>query len=128
MERVDRSALRTSEDAMTDDDAEPTPLEQHLAREAYDSRQQRIGSCRVCGDPVIWWNTEHGRRVPLDPIPVIDLLEHLPEGASFANLYVPKGVARAVALDGRADGSGLKVYRVHNDGECIRQQRDASSE
>lgn len=99
-------------------------LKHQLAKEAYESRHQRLGTCKVCGEAVIWWTTDHGRRVPLDPVPVLDLAELLPDGASFANLYVPKGTARATALDGRADGSGLKVYRVHNDGECIRRARE----
>jgi hypothetical protein len=98
-------------------------LEQHLARETYESRQKRMGKCRTCGEPVLWGTTEHGRRVPLDPVPVLDLAALLPEGSSYANLYVPKGTYRVLALDGRADGAGLKVYRVHNDGQCIDAQR-----
>lgn len=94
-------------------------LANHLAREAYESRNQRLGKCRACGEPVVWWNTEHGRRVPLDPIPVLNIADHLPEGVGFGNLFMPKGTARVVALDGRADGSGMNVYRVHNDGKCI---------
>lgn len=55
-----------------------------------------------------------GGRVPLDPIPVVDLADHVEDPR---NLYVAVSAGKAIQL--RSDLT--EIYRVHNDGKCIHE-------
>jgi hypothetical protein len=96
---------------MTDHD------EWHLkgAKKRQEDHYGRIGKCRVCGEPILWWNTLYRTRVPLDPVPVLNITELIGHG----DFYVPKGKTAAVKLNTDETGNIL-VYRVHNDGVCLR--------
>lgn len=107
--------------------SDPDDWEAWHERNAYDSRSQRLGSCKVCGGTVIWWTTNWRHRVPLDPIPLLDIQDHLPGDIPASALFVPTGSARVVALRGQA-GRSINVYRLHNDGECIRRLRAEASQ
>jgi hypothetical protein len=89
-------------------------------RERHADRYGRIGRCRVCGEPVLWWNTEWRARVPLDPLPVLNVNDHTAEGGQF---FVPKGRTAVAKLNPDETGQ-IFIYRLHNDGRCLRAQRD----
>lgn len=92
--------------------------EREIARrhEEYEERRGRLGACKTCGEPVLWWNTQWKTRVPLDPIPVADFADLLPDDVR-GNLWVPTGRSAIVSIE------GTKIYRVHNNGDCLKQQR-----
>ena len=88
-----------------------------IAKQA--DRYGRLGTCKVCGEIVLWWNTDHKARIPLDPAPVFNLRDVAESLRPGANVWVTKGRGRAVCLETDETGDIL-IYRVHNDGECLR--------
>ena len=91
-----------------------------LRRQEMDARREQLGSCKRCGEPVLWWRSQWGVMIPLDPVPVA--IVPTSGGPVRRNLFALKTRNRAACVV-----EGDELFRVHNDGACIDAQRAEES-